>query len=124
MCGIAVAYSRTGAGPLDDQVVWRIATRQAHRGPDHVGVLARPRCVLGSNRLRIVDPRPSGDQPASSGDGQVSVLLNGEVFNHQELRAPLERAGVRFRSGSDTETVLQLYLARGVDLLPLLEGQF
>jgi asparagine synthase (glutamine-hydrolysing) len=123
MCGVAAVYAR-GVRLPDERTLRRIVARQTHRGPDNVQVVAHPRCLLGFNRLRISDPRPEADQPFTSDDGQVSLLLNGEVFNHLELREPLLRAGARFRTTSDAETVLQLYLRYGADMLAKLEGQF
>lgn len=98
----------------------------AHRGPDDSGVWANtPAGVgLGHVRLSILDLSPLGHQPMESIDGQVVIAFNGEIFNFRELRADLEARGHVFRGHSDTEVLLQLYIAEGEAMLPRLNGMF
>lgn len=98
----------------------------SHRGPDGQGQYRdEPGGVfLGHTRLAIIDLSPTGHQPMLSADGQVALVLNGEIYNFAELRAELEREGVVFRGHSDTEVLLELYLRDGAAALPRLNGIF
>src|SRR5918996_3643864 len=100
MCGI------TGWATLDARatppegargLLHSMCERMTHRGPDSEGLMTGPGVALGMRRLAIIDLQ-SGEQPALSEDGQVSVILNGEIYNYRELRADLEKRGHRFRS--------------------------
>jgi asparagine synthase (glutamine-hydrolysing) len=95
-----------------------------HRGPDDAGIESGDGWELGFRRLSILDLSPSGHQPMRSGDGRYWLAFNGEIYNYLELRQDLERAGERFRSGSDTEVLLRLLMRSGADALPLLNGMF
>ena len=97
----------------------------AHRGPDDAGIwLAPDRTVgLGHRRLSIVD-LSAGHQPMSSVDGDVTIVYNGEVYNHLALRQTLERRGHRFVTRCDTEVVLASYLEYGDACLDQLDGMF
>jgi asparagine synthase (glutamine-hydrolysing) len=121
MCGF-IAFS--GAFEMSDlQVSLRTI---AHRGPDDSGVWANASAGvgLGHVRLSILDLSPLGHQPMESIDGQVVIAFNGEIFNFRELRADLENRGYAFRGHSDTEVLLQLYIAEGEAMLPRLNGMF
>ena len=111
MCGIA---GFAGHDPGHD--VLRAMTRAlAHRGPDGEGLYRCPdRPVsLGHRRLSIID-LAGGAQPMADADGGIVVVFNGEIYNHRELRAELERAGHRFRSDhSDTEVLVHGYRSGG-----------
>ncbi|HWO00918.1 MAG TPA: asparagine synthase (glutamine-hydrolyzing), partial [Blastocatellia bacterium] len=100
-----------------------------HRGPDDEGVwharLPDGGFVgLGSRRLAILDVSLAGHMPMSTSDGRLTINYNGEVYNHPELRRELESKGYRFRSGSDTETVLYLYQEYGAAGVSRLHGMF
>jgi asparagine synthase (glutamine-hydrolysing) len=96
------------------------------RGPDGFGAWVSPcgRAALASRRLAILDLSPAGAQPMASADGHFHIVLNGEIYNFWELRQELERAGERFRSRSDTEVVLALYVREGAAMLSRLRGMF
>lgn len=98
----------------------------AHRGPDDCGMFedAAAHIGLGHVRLSIVDLSPLGHQPMTSADGAVVIVFNGEIYNFRELRVELEARGVSFRGHSDTEVLLNLYLAEGEAMLPRLNGIF
>ena len=103
----------------------------AHRGPDACGMvelrLGHFACLLGHRRLRIIDLSEEADQPMTNEDATVWVSYNGEIYNHRELRADLERSGHRFRSSSDTEVLVHLYEEADGDpgvMLPRLRGMF
>src|ERR1044071_7866316 len=97
-----------------------------HRGPDDRGVWLSPdrACALGHRRLSIVDLSSAGHCPMQNGDGSVWITYNGEVYNHASFRAPLEAKGYRYRSQTDTESLLFLYEEHGPELLQQLRGMF
>ena len=94
-----------------------------HRGPDHQGSFVSPEISLGAVRLRILD-LDNADQPLFSSDRDVVVVFNGEIFNHQELRAQLESEGYRFQTRCDTEVVLNAFLHWGSDCFARMRGMF
>jgi asparagine synthase (glutamine-hydrolysing) len=98
----------------------------SHRGPDDSGIFVDKKAGvgLGHSRLSILDPSPLGHQPMLSSDNQVVLVFNGEIYNFRELRTNLISQGFQFRSQSDSEVLLNLYLAEGKDLLPKLNGIF
>src|SRR3954447_11327113 len=97
--------------------------RQAHRGPDSRGIHRSDGVALGIQRLRIIDLE-TGDQPIYNEDRSVAVVLNGEIYNFQELRADLERRGHSFYTHSDTEVIAHLYEESGPALVEQLHGMF
>ena len=126
MCGIGGVFSRATSPGLLDQVGKRLSAALEHRGPDGAGVWIDEAAgvVLVHRRLAIIDLSSAGHQPMASDDGRVVLTYNGEIYNFRELRAELEAKGHRFRSQSDTEVLLRLYLEEGEDLLPKLNGIF
>jgi asparagine synthase (glutamine-hydrolysing) len=94
-----------------------------HRGPDDEGVLADGDFGFGMRRLAIVDVA-GGHQPMLSEDGRYAITFNGEVFNHPALRAELEQAGHRYRTNSDTESILRGFMHWGPGVWSRLEGMF
>jgi asparagine synthase (glutamine-hydrolysing) len=94
-----------------------------HRGPDDFGFYHDARAHLGQRRLSIIDI-DGGHQPISNETGGLWITFNGEIYNHAELRPALEQAGHRYRSRSDTETILHAYEEHGADCLRLLRGMF
>jgi asparagine synthase (glutamine-hydrolysing) len=118
MCGIAAL-----ALPHDAALLERLSDALAHRGPDDAGVHRDGDVALVARRLSILDAE-GGHQPMANDDGSVVIAFNGEIFNAPQLRAELERDGVRFATDhSDTEVVLRLY-ERGGEFLPRLNGMF
>ncbi len=117
MCGIAGSFGARGA---DQAVVAAMTATIAHRGPDGEGIWLDPEAGigLGSRRLAIIDLSPAGLQPMHSADGRYVLTFNGEIYNHPELRALLEGAGLApaggWRGHSDTETFLQAIAAWGL----------
>ena len=97
----------------------------AHRGPDghRQQLLMENRCLLGHNRLAIIDLE-GGAQPLANEDDSVWVVCNGEIYNYVELREKLIAAGHRFRTQSDCEVLVHLFEDKGKDLLNDLEGMF
>lgn len=123
MCGIAGILDR-GASPAElDRRIGRMLAPLRHRGPEDSGRLVHPPVALGHARLSIVD-LAGGHQPIANEDEHLWVVVNGEIFNHLELRRDLEDRGHRFRTRSDSEVLLHLYEEHGPDLLAALNGQF
>jgi len=100
-----------------------MAAALVHRGPDGQGTFVAEGVGLGVRRLAIVDLE-TGDQPIANEDGSVVVVCNGEIYNHVELRAELMRAGHRFKTHSDVETIAHLYEDLGPDCVRRLRGMF
>lgn len=125
MCGIAgIVSSREGAASPERLV--RMRDAMAHRGPDGEGLWHDPdrRVGLAHRRLAIVDLSPAGAQPMATEDGALRIVYNGEIYNHLELRAELEKAGAHFRGRSDTEVILHGWRAWGERLCDRLVGMF
>lgn len=122
MCGVA-GFRHLGKCPVDGAVLRRMTRALAHRGPDDEGYYEAPGIALGHRRLAIID-LDGGRQPLCNEDGSVWVAFNGEIFNYLELRADLEKRGHRFRTRSDTETLVHLYEEKGLDFVDDLNGQF
>lgn len=95
----------------------------AHRGPDDQGNFTFENLAFGHRRLAIMDLSPMGHQPMTSRDGRFTMIFNGEIYNHLELRAEI-LPGFEFKSTSDTETILYAYIQIGATLFPKLNGIF
>ena len=121
MCGIA-GFTQNVFSPSDKRIKETIATL-SHRGPDQQGVWRSRQVALGATRLKILDLN-AGDQPIISDDGNVVIVFNGEIYNHEELRKDLERRGHRFSTQTDTETVLRAFVEWGTDCFRRLRGMF
>ncbi|MEZ5078704.1 MAG: asparagine synthase (glutamine-hydrolyzing) [Solirubrobacterales bacterium] len=121
MCGICGIVD-PGAPPDLDAVV-RMRERLLHRGPDDEGLFHRGPAALAARRLSIIDLE-GGHQPIGGEDGEVTVVQNGEIYNHRELRAELERAGHRFATACDTEVLVHAYEEWGEGFLERLRGMF
>ena len=126
MCGIAGALAFTDDFAADAATVRRMADTLRHRGPDDAGARAMDdgRVALAHRRLSIIDLSPAGHQPMANEDGTAWITYNGEVYNHAALRAGLEARGHRYRSHTDTETILHLYEEEGPACVESLEGMF
>lgn len=124
MCGIAGALARERHLPPPAGAAERFAAALVHRGPDGHGFLTVGPIELAHRRLAIVDLSTAGLQPMTNEDGQIAIVVNGEIYNHRALRADLEKKGHRFRSNSDSEVVAHLYEEVGAALPTLLEGMF
>ena len=101
----------------------RMVASLVSRGPDDAGRYLDERVYLGHRRLSIIDPE-HGQQPMFSVDGRYVITYNGEIFNYVELREELIKSGHTFRTASDTEVLLNLYIKYGREMLDKLNGQF
>jgi asparagine synthase (glutamine-hydrolysing) len=124
MCGISGAFAMEGDLSPDVRTAVRSMNGAlAHRGPDGDGFFDAAPVALGHRRLAIID-RAGGSQPMSNEDGSIWIVFNGEIYNHRELRPLLESKGHRYRSSSDTETIIHAYEEFGPACLDRLEGMF
>ena len=122
MCGIVGVFDlKTSAESLRPQIL-QMSRKIRHRGPDWSGIYCGKNAILAHERLSIVDPQ-SGGQPLLSKDGKLALAVNGEIYNHREIRAQL--AGeYEFLTGSDCEVILALYRKKGIQFLEDLNGIF
>jgi len=123
MCGIYGAVFQKAVQTEDIDCFRRLGNLLAHRGPDDAGDFLTPNCILGFNRLSIVDVE-SGHQPIKNVDESVIVIGNGEIYNYQEIRLELEKRGHLFSTGSDIECLLHSYLEHGTEFLVGIRGMF
>jgi asparagine synthase (glutamine-hydrolysing) len=125
MCGIAALFAYRAA-EIDSAELELITERMRPRGPDAgaTWISADRRIGLGARRLAIIDLTPEGTQPMSDVSGELRIVFNGEIYNHRELRARLERGGAQFHSTSDTEVLLEMYRRYGAEMVELLRGMF
>ncbi len=119
VCGIS---GHAGFRP-EPGLLGRMAGALKHRGPDAHGRWVDGDCGLAVERLALVDVA-GGSQPVANEDGSVVLGLNGEIYNHEELRRELEARGHRFRSRSDAEVVVHLYEDEGIASVARLRGMF
>jgi asparagine synthase (glutamine-hydrolysing) len=124
MCGIAGHLNADGRGPGNADAVKAMCQALVHRGPDAAGFQAAGPVALGHRRLSIIDLSADGNQPIFNEDRSVFAVINGEIYNHHDLRRDLEARGHRFRSRSDSETVVHLYEEHGEALVDHLRGMF
>ena len=122
MCGIAGFVTKPPSS-FPASVIREMTDAIRHRGPDDVGYYADAFASLGHRRVSIVD-LATGHQPMFNEDRNLCLIYNGEIFNHADLRPALERAGHRYVSRSDTETILHAYEQHGADCVDLFRGMF
>ncbi|GHT66720.1 asparagine synthase B [Bacteroidia bacterium] len=122
MCGIVGMFDIAGSPEGYRQRVLKMSQKIRHRGPDWSGVYVGGSAILAHERLAIVDPE-SGGQPLKSKDGKLILAVNGEIYNHRELRAKLADK-YEFLTGSDCEVILALYREKGIDFIEDLSGIF
>ncbi|MCB0501069.1 MAG: asparagine synthase (glutamine-hydrolyzing) [Bacteroidetes bacterium] len=122
MCGIVGGYYKT---ELPGNEVLNNAIQQiALRGPDSQGLFTHQNFFLGHRRLSIIDVSTSANQPLFSNDNRYAIIFNGEIYNYQEIKSKLIQKGFVFATTSDTEVLLNAYIAYGKDCLSLLNGFF
>lgn len=123
MCGIAGILDLTGQRSASDEVIRRMANAIVHRGPDEEGYYRRPGLVMASRRLSIVG-LADGQQPMTNEDRSAFVVFNGELFDHVEQRAELEKRGHVFVTHCDTELIPHLWQESEQGMFERLRGQF
>ncbi|MGH7392611.1 MAG: asparagine synthase (glutamine-hydrolyzing) [Candidatus Rokuibacteriota bacterium] len=123
MCGITGIVFSDRAHPVDRDLVRRMTSTLAHRGPDADGYLFDAGAALGHRRLSIID-LSTGDQPIYNEDRTRAVVFNGEIYNFRELRAELQARGHRFATVSDTEVIVHAWEEYGDDCIGRFRGMF
>ncbi len=124
MCGLCgIVYSDHNRVASEETLI-AMRDALAHRGPDDAGHYIAPGVALASRRLAILDLSERGHMPMSSPDGRYWVVYNGEIYNYRELRPALEARGHKFRSNTDTEVLLYLFIEEGPGMLERLNGMF
>ncbi len=122
MCGISGIINHH-AGPDAEPFLRTMCDELRHRGPDGEGYFCDADVALGHRRLAVIDVA-GGAQPISGENGEVTVVLNGEIYNYKELRKVLEERGHCFRTETDAEVVVHLYEELGPGCVPMLDGMF
>ena len=122
MCGIVAILNVKEQTQQLRQKALGMSHKIRHRGPDWSGIYCGGSAILAHERLSIVDPE-SGGQPLFSPDRQQILAVNGEIYNHQEIRQRYE-GKYEFQTGSDCEVILALYQDKGIDFLEELNGIF
>ncbi len=123
MCGICGIYNIKSGEPVSRGLIEHMTRLISHRGPDDDGVYLNGDVGLGFARLSIID-LSGGHQPMSNETGDIWIVFNGEIWNYKTLRAELIEKGHRFRTNSDTETIIHAYEEYGVDCVARLHGMF
>ena len=126
MCGICGAVILSAESlPADGRrrALEAMNTQIVHRGPDEDGFYVGDGVGLAMRRLSIIDLK-TGQQPMTNEEGTIWLVYNGEIYNHGDLRPGLEAQGHRYRSHSDTETIVHLYEQYGKDCVRHLRGMF
>ncbi|MBT3996629.1 MAG: asparagine synthase (glutamine-hydrolyzing) [Chloroflexi bacterium] len=123
MCGVCGVVDLNNSPPLRSEELDAMCRTIEHRGPDGTRTMIRGSVAFGHTRLSVIDTE-TGWQPISNEDDSVFVILNGEIYNFQELRTELVEKGHKFRTNSDTEVVVHLYEEDGLDFVERLDGMF
>jgi asparagine synthase (glutamine-hydrolysing) len=122
MCGIVGVFDLKQSNDKLRPQVLSMSKKIRHRGPDWSGIYCGEKAILAHERLAIVDPQ-SGKQPLYSPDGKVVLAVNGEIYNHLDIRA-LQAGKYEFKTKSDCEVILSLYKEKGVNFLEDINGIF
>jgi asparagine synthase (glutamine-hydrolysing) len=125
MCGIAgfISKDKNAPKPEREMLLDKMCRVIEYRGPDEQGLAVEGRAALGMRRLSIIDLK-TGQQPIYNEDGSLFIVFNGEIYNYRELKKELESLGHRFKTNSDTETILRAYEEFGTACLEKLRGMF
>jgi len=123
MCGICGIFYQDRTRRVDRSTLASMNRQITHRGPDDEGLLVDGNVGIAMRRLSIIDVK-SGHQPLSNETGDVWIVYNGEVYNHQDSRKEMEARGHRYRTHSDTESIVHLYEEYGRDCVQHLRGMF
>lgn len=123
MCGIAGVVDTSGK--LNESLLKKMSEVIKHRGPDDDGIYIDREKGIGlvHRRLSIIDLK-SGHQPMYSSDDSCVIIFNGEIYNYKNINAQLLKEGMKFKTNSDTETILNIYLKHGIEGFNLLNGMF
>lgn len=124
MCGIVGIYAFNEKGKSTFDNLAKANATLGKRGPDYAGTFLQGNVALAHARLSIIDISPEGNQPKTEETGRYTIVFNGEIFNYKSLKASLIEKGHTFKSDSDTEVLLKLYIQDGEACLNQLNGFF
>jgi asparagine synthase (glutamine-hydrolysing) len=124
MCGIAGILSFDENGKQYLHKISAATYSLIKRGPDGEGIYMHNNVALGHRRLAIIDTSDAASQPFTDAYGRYTIVFNGEIFNYQQLRSNLQQKGIQFKSQSDTEVLLYLYIIEKEKCLEQLDGEF
>ena len=124
MCGITGIFAFNEVGRFNMINLARATAILEKRGPDHQGMYTEYFVGLGHRRLSIIDTSADGHQPMKDESGRFTIVFNGEIYNYQKLRDELISKGINFKSRSDTEVLLNLYIREKERCLDKLNGFF
>lgn len=123
MCGICGIFHSVPGRDVERSLLQAMNQQIVHRGPDDDGFYIEGNVGLAMRRLSIID-LSTGHQPISNEDGTITVVYNGEIYNHNQLRRDMEAQGHRYSTHSDTENIVHLYEQYGQDCVQYLRGMF
>ncbi|MBI5324213.1 MAG: asparagine synthase (glutamine-hydrolyzing) [Ignavibacteriae bacterium] len=127
MCGIAGIFEYSvSESQVNEKLLKSMSDVMTHRGPDSEGqwISDNRKCGLTFRRLAIIDLSDAANQPMKTHDNNYSIVFNGEIYNHLSIREELENKGYRYKSRSDTETILYGYREYGKEILAKLHGMW
>ena len=127
MCGITgIVEAQSSEPQINESILKSMSDVIIHRGPDSDGQWISPgrKCGLAFRRLAIIDLSSNGNQPMTTEDGRYTIVFNGEIYNHEEIRRELEERGYKYRSRTDTETILYGYKEFGKDIVTKMNGMW
>ena len=124
MCGITGIIGKKKLGQEILEKVFIATDTIKHRGPDNQETVIGDSWAFGHTRLSVIDTSSSANQPMTINDGNLTIVYNGEIYNHLAIRSQLQQKGVEFQTESDTETILSAYSIFGKDMLSKLNGFF
>jgi asparagine synthase (glutamine-hydrolysing) len=124
MCGICGIVADDAGYLIAEATIVAMRDSLTHRGPDDAGHYLRPGVALASRRLSILDLSQRGHMPMATQDGRFWISHNGEIYNFQDIRRSLQARGYSFRSDTDTEVLLNLFVDEGPAMLNRLNGMF
>lgn len=124
MCAINGLINWVEISSSDTSKIEKSLQEMNYRGPDYSNFQIYSNCILGHNRLSILDLKPRSNQPMNSVDNRYSIVFNGEIYNFQEIKIELQNLGINFISTSDTEVLLQGFIKFGQQIIEKLRGMF
>ena len=124
MCGILGIWAKNKKGEAHFSALPKALSKIQHRGPDNQTSKIYSNCALAHARLSIIDLNAESNQPFEDESGNYSLTFNGEIYNYLEIRKNLENSGIKFRTNSDTEVLLQLLKQKGEKGIQELNGFF
>ena len=125
MCGILGLVNYSKHGYIENLTDFKNCLHlMDHRGPDASGIKYNKKYIFGHTRLKIIDKSDEANQPFVSNDGKVILVFNGEIYNYRDLKKDLKKKHINFRTSSDTEVILNSYLANGINCIKDFNGMF